>query len=62
MIQTLQTFAILGLILLVAKISCNVYEKAGFPKYFGLLIFLPVVNLVLLYVLAFSEWPIHKKE
>jgi hypothetical protein len=26
-----------------------------------LLVFLPIVNLLVLYILAFDEWPIHKE-
>ena len=31
--------------------------KAGFPGPLGLLILVPIGNLVLLFYLAFSEWP-----
>lgn len=60
MVEKLGFLTVLGLLLLVAKISCNVYTKAGFPKYFGLLIFIPVINFIALYALAFGEWPIEK--
>jgi hypothetical protein len=33
-----------------------IWKKAGFSPWFSLLTILPVVNLVMLYVLAFSEW------
>ena len=61
MIQNLAVLATIGFCLLVAKISCNVYTKAGFPKYFGLLVFVPVINVLVLYTLAFGDWPIHKE-
>lgn len=61
MIQNLAVFATIGLCLLIAKVACNVFSKAGFPTYFGLLVFLPIVNLLVLYILAFDEWPIHKE-
>jgi hypothetical protein len=32
--------------------------KAGFPRAFGALMCIPLVNLVLLYVLAFSKWKV----
>lgn len=34
-----------------------IFKKAGHPQWFGLLMAVPVVNLVMLYVLAFSDWP-----
>ena len=61
MIQNLATLVIIGFALLAAKVSCNVFSKAGFPKYFGLLILLPVINLFALYALAFTEWPVEKQ-
>ena len=34
----------------------KIFGKAGFPRIFGLLMIIPLVNLILLYVLAFSRW------
>ena len=34
----------------------KIFGKAGFPRIFGLLMIVPLVNLILLYVLAFSQW------
>jgi len=35
----------------------RICRKAGFPGALSLLILVPLVNLVFLYVLAFSGWP-----
>lgn len=35
-----------------------IWKKAGFSPWLSLLMFLPLVNLVMLYVLAFSEWKV----
>lgn len=35
--------------------------KAGYPGALGLLMAVPVVNLVFLYYLAFATWPVHKE-
>jgi hypothetical protein len=35
----------------------RICARAGFPGALGLLIVVPFLNLVLLYVLAFAEWP-----
>jgi hypothetical protein len=43
--------------LLVALPFCLICAKAGFPGALGLLVFVPVANLVLLFFLAFAEWP-----
>ena len=34
----------------------KIFEKAGFAPALSLVMFVPVVNLVALYMLAFSEW------
>ena len=61
MIHNFAALAILGLAALIAKVVCNICDKAGFPKYFGLRILLPVINLLVVYALAFGDWPIHKE-
>ncbi len=41
----------------------RICAKAGFPGALGLLIVIPVLNLFLLYFLAFAEWPsLHPKK
>ena len=35
-----------------------IYRKAGYHPAMGCLMFLPLVNVVMLFVLAFSDWPI----
>lgn len=35
-----------------------IWKKAGFSSWFCLLMILPLVNLVMLYVMAFSEWKV----
>ncbi len=34
-----------------------VFEKAGFPGALALLMLLPVVNVAMLFFLAFADWP-----
>jgi hypothetical protein len=52
-----------GLIGVVLLPVCfwRICEKAGFSPWLGLGILLPVVNLALLFFLAFSEWPAHRE-
>ena len=35
-----------------------IWKKAGFSPWFSLLMFIPFVNFIMLYVLAFSEWKV----
>ena len=38
-----------------------IFKKAGYSAWLGLLLFIPLVNLILLYVLAFAEWPVLRR-
>lgn len=35
--------------------------RAGYPGPLGLLVLIPLVNLVFIYFLAFSEWPAERR-
>jgi len=37
----------------------KICSKAGFNPWLSLLFFVPLVNILLLYYLAFAHWPIH---
>jgi len=34
-----------------------IFSKAGYSKWLSLLMAIPIVNMVMLYFLAFSTWP-----
>jgi len=48
--------ALLGVVVIIWP-AWRICSRAGFPGALGLLIVVPLLNLVLLYVLAFAEWP-----
>ncbi len=39
-----------------------IFSKAGFPRWLSLLMVVPIVNLIMLYVFAFSDWPSLRKK
>ncbi len=39
----------------------RICSKAGFSGWLSLFMLIPLVNLLFLYFLAFSDWPTHKK-
>ena len=41
---------------------CRIVGKAGYSPLLGLLWFIPLVNLAMLWVFAFSDWPIQRRE
>jgi len=42
-------------------IYCKLFSKAGYPWALGLLILVPIANIVVLFYLAFADWPILKE-
>ena len=50
---------VLGLVLIVPL--WQLFSKAGYSGWWSLLMIVPLVNLIALYVLAFSSWPSLKK-
>jgi len=49
----------MGLILIIP--FWQLFSKAGYSGWWSLLMIVPLVNLITLYVLAFSSWPSLKK-
>ncbi len=58
---TTELLVIFGILLVGAIIVVlphwKIFGKAGFSPWLSLLMLVPVVSLVLLYFLAFAEWP-----
>ncbi|MHC4630132.1 MAG: hypothetical protein ACYS9C_02540 [Planctomycetota bacterium] len=42
-------------------IFCKIFSKAGYCWAFGLLILVPVANIIAAFFLAFADWPIRKQ-
>ena len=40
---------------------CKIFSKAGYHWAMGLIMFIPVGNLIMLLILAFGDWPILKE-
>ncbi len=39
----------------------KIFTKAGFPGWLSLLLVLPIANIIILFYIAFAEWPALKK-
>jgi hypothetical protein len=39
-------------------VFCKISSKAGYPWWYGLGMFVPLVNVFVIIAFAFSEWPI----
>ncbi len=60
MMGMMSIFFVFGLIMIVIVMIPYwfIWKKAGFSPWLSLLMFVPLLNLVMLYVLAFSEWKV----
>jgi hypothetical protein len=56
-IGPIELITVLAMTALFVWPVCRICSKAGFPWLLGLLALVPFLNLVLLFVLAFAEWP-----
>ena len=52
------TLIIVGIQILV---FCKIFSKTGYSWALGLLMLVPIANLIMLFVLAFAEWPIERE-
>jgi hypothetical protein len=52
-----QLAVILVYVFLVILPFWHIYKKAGFSPWLSILMLVPLVNVVLLYFLAFARWP-----
>jgi hypothetical protein len=51
----------LAVIIFAVIIYWRIFSKAGYSGALGLLMFVPIANIVMLCILAFGEWPIYKE-
>ena len=42
-------------------IYCKIFSKAGYSWALGLLMLVPVANIIMPFILAFGDWPIYKE-
>jgi hypothetical protein len=54
-------FIILAVSILKLVVFCKIYSRAGYPWAMGFLMLIPVVDAIMMLILAFSEWPIQKQ-
>jgi len=56
---------IIPLVLLIVAVKilvfCKIFSKAGYSWALGLLMLVPIANIIMLFVLAFAEWPIQRE-
>ncbi len=55
----LLTLAVIGAIMILPY--WKIFQKAGFPGALALTQIVPLVGLLVLFYVAFAEWPIHRQ-
>ena len=51
----------LAAITIKALICCKIFSKAGYCWALGLLMLVPIADIVMAFVLAFGDWPVRKE-
>jgi hypothetical protein len=51
-------FCVVGGITLTLIIWCKLFSKAGYSWALGLLMLVPIANIVMCFYLAFGDWPV----
>ncbi len=55
-----EIYIILGIAILIVWPFWRIFKKAGYHGALGLLMVIPLLNLVMILFLAFADWPSHK--
>jgi hypothetical protein len=48
-------------VVITALIFCKIFSKAGYCWALGLLMLVPIANIIMPFILAFGDWPIQKE-
>jgi heme/copper-type cytochrome/quinol oxidase subunit 2 len=48
-------------VLFLFSIWWKIFKKAGYSGALGLLMYIPIINIIMLLILAFSKWPIQRQ-
>ncbi len=54
-------FMVLIAVAIKVLIFCKIFSKAGYSWALGLLILVPIANIIMAFFLAFADWPIRKE-
>lgn len=64
MVVLVTALAVLVALIVVAikvLIFCKIFSKAGYCWALGLLMLVPIANIIMPFVLAFGDWPISRE-
>jgi uncharacterized membrane protein YhaH (DUF805 family) len=61
LIAFLIAFIVLVIVAIKLLICCKIFANAGYSWALGLLILIPIVNIIMAFFLAFADWPVNKE-
>jgi uncharacterized membrane protein YhaH (DUF805 family) len=55
--------AFIAMVILAVKllICCKIFANAGYSWALGLLMLIPIVNIIMIFYLAFADWPVNRE-
>ena len=54
-------FIVLVIVAIKLLICCKIFSNAGYSWALGLLMLIPIVNVIMAFFLAFADWPVNKE-
>jgi uncharacterized membrane protein YhaH (DUF805 family) len=57
----LVAFIILIVIAITLLIFCKIFSKAGYSWALGLLMLIPIINIIMAFFIAFADWPVQRE-
>jgi len=57
----LVAFVVLVVIAIKLLIICKIFSKAGYSWALGLLMLIPIINIIMAFFLAFADWPVQRE-
>jgi uncharacterized membrane protein YhaH (DUF805 family) len=61
LIAFLIAFVVLVILAVKLLICCKIFANAGYSWALGLLVLIPIVNIIMAFYLAFADWPVNKE-
>jgi uncharacterized membrane protein YhaH (DUF805 family) len=57
----LVAFVVMVILAIKLLICCKIFSKAGYSWALGLLMLIPIVNIIMAFFLAFADWPVRRE-
>lgn len=58
---TMELLLVVLVVALIVYVYGRIWSKAGYPGWAGVLMIIPIVNLLAILYLAFAKWPVEEE-